>query len=578
MNQSQRKEGLTTCETAPFPNKEDLRQAFQFDKNSGLVSLEGERMLLFHASSLGALRNELIESLGWERAKGVLMRMGYQSGKEDARLARKIRPDATDYELFAVGPQLHTLEGIVCVEPIRIEVDIAAGEHHGECNWINSFEAEQHLSRYGLHTEPVCWNQIGYACGYSTELMGRPIIYKEVECAACGHSHCRIVGKPAEEWEDADQIMAYFDKGSVAETILSLKDEVRNLRNVIKKDVLPEDIIGDSPAMRETLDMLHKASQTNVTVLMLGETGVGKDTFARLAHNFDHSHEKPFVQVNCAALPFDLVEAELFGVEKGAYTGAEKSRPGRFERAHGGTLFLDEIGEMSLAVQAKLLRVLQTGEFERVGDTRTRKVKVRLIAATNQPLEERVAEGRFRADLYYRINVFPIYIPPLRDRKEDIPGLVEKFIGMFNSEYGKHVIGVEQAVLAQFQQYDWPGNIRELENIIERGVIMTDSGEAIAQAYLNLDVGGRVEPVNLHAVSNELRNDANSLGNTSSAEATLQAMLDQMQAEGMGLEELEQALLQQALDASQGNVTAASRLLDISPAKYRYRLQKNDKR
>ncbi len=577
MNETNRKLGQTACETAPFPNKEDLRQAFQFNQQSGLVSLEGERMLLFHASSLGALRNELIESLGWDRAKGVLMRMGYQSGKEDARLARKLRPEATDYELFAVGPQLHTLEGIVCVEPISLDLDIETGRHYGEFNWINSFEAEQHLKRYGIHTEAVCWNQVGYACGYSYELMGRAIIYKEVECAGCGHSHCRIVGKLAEDWDDADDMIAYLSKGSVAETIFTLKDEVRNLRNAIKKDILPEDIIGDSPAMRETLNMLSKASQTNVTVLMLGETGVGKDTFARLAHNFDQAHDKPFVQVNCAALPFDLVEAELFGVEKGAYTGAEKSRPGRFERAHGGTLFLDEIGEMSLGVQAKLLRVLQTGEFERVGDTRTRKVKVRLIAATNQPLEERVAEGKFRADLYYRINVFPIYIPPLRDRKEDILGLVEKFIGMFNSEYGKHVAGLEDTILAQLLAYDWPGNIRELENIIERGVIMTDSGKKIAQAYINLENTSTNVSDQPSANIRQFNPELVEKKTASPHQHSIQSVLDQMRDSGLGLEELEQKLLQSALDQAGGNVTAASRLLNITPAKYRYRIQKSDK-
>lgn len=546
-------------ETLPFPNLSDLKDAFQFDDESGRVWLEGQRMLLFHASALDALRNELIESLGIERAKGVLMRMGYQSGKEDAQLARKLRPSVSDYELYAVGPQLHTLEGIVRVEPIKLTLDIEAGEHYGEFNWINSFEAEQHLNNYGIHSEPVCWNQIGYACGYASELMGRPIIYKEVECVGCGHEHCRIIGKPAEEWEDAEQLTSYFLQGSVAETIFSLKDEVQNLRNAIKKDIQPQDIIGQSPAIRETLHMLEKASHTNVTVLMLGETGVGKDTFARLLHRINENSDKPFVQVNCSALPADLVEAELFGVEKGAYTGAEKSRPGRFERAHGGTLFLDEIGEMNIAVQAKLLRVLQTGEFERVGDTRTRKVKVRLITATNQPLEERVKQGLFRADLYYRINVFPIIIPPLRERKDDIRGLVDKFIGMFNAEYGKNVTGIDDAVFDQFQNYDWPGNIRELENIIERGVILTDNGNLIDTSYINLDPFG-----------------SSSLSETSKADvSTVDQILINMQDSGVGLEEIEQQLLDTALEQAGGNVTAASRALNISPAKYRYRIQKN---
>ncbi|MFK8068528.1 MAG: sigma 54-interacting transcriptional regulator [Gammaproteobacteria bacterium] len=550
-------------ESAPFPNLNDLKEAFQFDDASGCVWLEGQRMLLFHAAALDALRNELIESLGLDRAKGVLMRMGYQSGKQDAQLARKLRPGATDCELFAVGPQLHTLEGIVRVEPIKLTLDIEAGEHYGEFNWINSFEAEQHLNRYGIHSEPVCWNQIGYACGYSSELMGKPIIYKEVECVGCGQETCRIIGKPAEEWEDAEQLAAYFSQGSLAETLFNLKDEVQNLRNAIKKEVEPQDIIGQSPAIRETLHMLEKASNTNVTVLMLGETGVGKDTYARLLHRMNENSDKPFVQVNCSALPADLVEAELFGVEKGAYTGAEKSRPGRFERAHGGTLFLDEIGEMNIAVQAKLLRVLQTGEFERVGDTRTRKVKVRLITATNQPLEERVNQGLFRADLFYRINVFPINIPPLRERKEDIQGLVDRFVGMFNAEYGKNVMGIDESLFAQFQQYDWPGNIRELENIIERGVILTDNGKLIDTSYINLD------PI----VSSPDASTSIEKNTTSFTTAT--QILAAMQENEVGLEEIEQQLLDTALEQAEGNISAASRALNISSAKYRYRIQKN---
>jgi two-component system, NtrC family, response regulator HydG len=553
---------MSNNETTSFPKLDDLKQALQFDNESGCVWLKGERMLLFHAASLGALRNELIESLGWERAKGVLMRMGYQSGKVDAQLARKLRPDATDNELYAVGPQLHALEGIVRVEPIKLEVNMDAGKLFAEFYWDNSFEAEQHLNCYGVHPEPVCWNQIGYACGYSSELMGMPVIYKEVDCVGCGHDRCRIIGKPAEEWEDAEQLTAYFSQGSVAETIFNLKDEVQNLRNAIKKDIEPDDIIGKSEVMRETLYMLDKAAQTNVTVLMLGETGVGKDTYARLLHNRHDSNEKPFIQVNCAALPSELVEAELFGVEKGAYTGAEKSRPGRFERAHGGTLFLDEIAEMGLEVQAKLLRVLQTGEFERVGDTRTRKVNVRLIAATNQPLEEKVTQGLFRADLYYRINVFPIHVPPLRTRKDDIPGFINKFIGMFNAEYGKNVQGVEKEVLNKFYEYGWPGNIRELENIIERGVILTDSGDLISKAYFNL------EPCLIPSSTKSEPTESNS---------TVEQILENMKETGIGLEELEQQLLDTALQKSGGNVSAASRALNISCAKYRYRIQKKDK-
>ncbi len=541
-----------------LPSLEDLRQAIRFAPEEGSIWLNDQRMLLLHASAFNALRSELIDSLGLERAKGLLMRMGHQAGRNDAAMVTQLRPHATPMEAFAVGPQLHTLEGIVRVEPIRLEMDRATGSFFGEFLWLNSFEAQEHIRTHGIHSEPVCWSQIGYASGYTSAFMGKEIVYKEVECIGKGDKHCRIIGKPIGQWEDAERLRNYFSAESLAETLLQLSDKVQNLQQNIAPPASLKELVNASPAIAHTLDLLRKAAQTDVGVLFLGETGTGKDTYARILHSLGQRREAPFVSVNCAALPRDLVEAELFGVEKGAFTGAAHSRAGRFERAHGGTIFLDEIGEMDLDIQSKLLRVLQTGELERVGDTRTRKVDVRIIAATNVPLEERVAEGRFRADLFYRLNVFPIHIPPLRERKEDIPALTNKFVGKFNAKHGKSVTGVMKEVLDAFMEYDWPGNIRELENLIERGVILTENGQEIH--YDSVSTGLL------------LTSPASSPGGE--GQLSPEQLVELIQGEGLTLEQLEQDILEQALKAAGGNYSAAARLLGMTAPQYRYRMKK----
>jgi len=208
-------------------------------------------------------------------------------------------------------------------------------------------------------------------------------------------------------------------------------------------------------------------------VLLQGETGVGKGVYARFIHDHSKRIDKAFLQVNCAAIPSDLLESELFGYEKGAFTGAVRQKRGRFELADGGTLFLDEIGELPLALQAKLLRVLQSGDFERLGSEKTMKVDVRIIAATNRVLSDEVKSGNFREDLYYRLNVFPITMPPLRKRKEDIPDFIEYFTGLFQKRYEKNITGISKQTYSVLSNYNWPGNIRELQNVIERAVIST---------------------------------------------------------------------------------------------------------
>jgi transcriptional regulator with GAF, ATPase, and Fis domain len=237
-----------------------------------------------------------------------------------------------------------------------------------------------------------------------------------------------------------------------------------------------EGIVGASGSLREVLDLVRTVALTDSTVLIEGETGTGKELIARAIHNISPRRGQPFVKLNCAAIPFDLLESELFGHEKGAFTGAIAQKIGRFEMADKGTLFLDEIGDLPLALQPKLLRVLQEQEFERVGSGRTHRINVRLVAATHRDLAEMVRRNEFRSDLYYRLNVFPVVLPPLRERRGDIALLVSHFVEAFSRRMGKQINHVPEETLNAFTAYSWPGNVRELQNLIERAVIRSNNG------------------------------------------------------------------------------------------------------
>jgi DNA-binding NtrC family response regulator len=545
---------------------DELRARVHFCAETGQIWLHEHRMLLVHAEAQALLRKELIDSLGMDRARGLLTRMGYASGLRDAELARTRAETCSDLEAFMTGPQLHTLEGIVHVTPVKIELDRASGRFYGEFLWENSWEGQWHRHHYGIHHEPVCWTQIGYACGYTSAFMGRPILYKETECAGMGHPHCRIVGKPVEQWDDAAAHMRYFKPEAIADQLIELQTQVVQLRSTIAaRDKLPSELIGSAPAFTAACELLAHAAASQITVLLLGETGVGKEMFARALHAMGSRRERAFVAVNCAAIPNDLVESELFGVEKGAYTGALLTRAGRFERADGGSLFLDEIGELPLPTQSKLLRALQEGEIERLGDHRTRKVDVRIIAATNEDLRQRVKDGRFRSDLYYRLNAYQVPIPPLRERKQDISPLAKRFLEKYCAVHAKKLRGFTDKAKRALLSYPWPGNIRELQNMVERGVILAPSGTRIEVDQLfpacsaerarefGLDPHGGLE--------------AQPGGSTA---ALCEAVFNGV----MTLDQLESTLIETAVDKARGNLSAAARMLGLTRPQLAYRLKR----
>jgi formate hydrogenlyase transcriptional activator len=274
--------------------------------------------------------------------------------------------------------------------------------------------------------------------------------------------------------------------GAVA-TFRSVDDQDRNPRRF-------EQIIGSSPALESVLEQVEQVAPTDSTVLIQGETGTGKELIARAIHNLSARCGRPFIKLNCAAIPFDLLESELFGHEKGAFTGAIAQKVGRFELADKGTLFLDEVGDIPLPLQPKLLRVLQEQEFERLGSGRTHQVDVRLVAATHRNLVEMVKRNEFRSDLYYRLNVFPVPLPPLRERREDIPALVEHFVAIYARRMNKQIDRIPPGAMSALVSYQWPGNIRELQNFIERSIILT-SGNVLDPPLTSLKSGAVAESI-----------------------------------------------------------------------------------
>jgi len=359
-----------------------------------------------------------------------------------------------------------------------------------------------------------------------------------------------VLSKPL----DLDRLEAVLEK--VVERV-NLARENRALRQTLTSLPPFASIVGDSEPMRRAKELAAKVAPSRASVLLLGESGTGKEVFARAIHLASPRRDRAFVAVNCAALPETLVEAELFGHERGAFTGASIARPGRFEMADGGTLFLDEIGDIPLSVQVKLLRVLQEGTIERIGSTTSRTVDVRVIAATHRDLPALIREGRFREDLYYRLNVVAISLPPLRERPSDIPALVDHFLRKHSALAGRPVMGIEPDALEALRRWRFPGNVRELENLIERAIVLAD-GVALSR----MDFPEHIfepEPV----VSSE-RTEALVKG----ADPGMQGSLEEQVAR------LETTLIQAALKKTGGNKSAAARELGLTERAIRYKIRK----
>jgi len=480
------------------PDELKLLELLKADEETGVIRFKHRRMLIFDANALGLLRKELIETLGLERARRILTRFGYASGYRDALTSKELFHWQSDDDWFAAGPRLHTLEGIVRARLLRLQMDRSCGILEAEAEWLHSYEAEQHLKHIGHSDSPVCWTLTGYASGYTSAVFGSEVCCFEKECVGRGDARCLVEGRATtEQSEEMRALLEYHrpfnldaefqqllnelerrekELAAHEEKLKALESHVLYLQEAIKEEYNFEEMVGTSPAFRKVIHDVGKVACSDSTVLICGETGTGKELIARAIHARSLRHSRPLITVNCAALPAGLAESELFGHEKGAFTGAHQRKLGRFQLADGGTIFLDEVGELPLETQAKFLRVLQQGEFERVGGSQTIKVDARVLAATNQPLDQLVSEGKFRADLFYRLNVFPISLPPLRERREDIVLLTNYFAQKFRARLKKNISSIDSASLERLQDYAWPGNVRELEHLVERSVLLAEGG------------------------------------------------------------------------------------------------------
>ncbi|MEK8028850.1 sigma 54-interacting transcriptional regulator [Pseudaquabacterium rugosum] len=615
----------------PLPPTEALLARLRFDPHEGRIWLDEQRMLLLHNSSLGVFRRELIASLGLDQARGLIARIGYHSGANDAELAHRLRRGQAPTDALHIGPRLHMLEGVARVEQVRLELDEEQGRFLGEFRWHGCAEAEAHVQMCGLSTGPVCWQQTAYASGYVSRFMGRPVVFRELQCSGHGAPCCVILGRPAEDWDDAADDLRPLQADALGHGVSSAAWDGRapvpagTASALVASDAAA--LLGDSPVVgvsagfNAACHLVRRAAGTQATVLFLGESGVGKEVLAQALHRIGPRADGPFVAINCAAIPDELIESELFGVERGGYTGAQSARPGRFERAHGGTLFLDEIGILGWTAQGKLLRALQQREIERIGGTQTLKVDVRVVAATNLDLKQEVAAGRFREDLYYRLNVLPIRVPPLRERREDIPVFLNHFLRRFNARDGRRVAGFTARAIDALLAYRWPGNIRELENLVERGVVLASDDGAIDLPHLFLGdeqppegwLGwrrdgrlalthgpGRRPDAGADERAADPRGEGPGAGGVSATGEVgtggeegevgpdshplargVNRLLRAAQGHGpcagriepVALDDLEQALVRSAMAATGGNQSAAARLLGLSRSQLIYRLK-----
>lgn len=454
--------------------------ALRFDAERSVLELLGERALVIDTLALGFLRKELIRTFGYEVTRTLFTSWGYAQA---VRLAEALRslPWDTPSDWHSLGVRLVQLQGLLEVENIRPRAD-DPDPPFGESLWHNSFEAELHVAHLGLSDDPVCWFMTGLTTGHTTATTGRRMLAVETRCVGRGDAACHMVVRPEEEWGDAaEDYRRYYQTENMSkmlsEAAQRLADLVSDLGDRRPKQTrarweAPAGFVAESPSIRGVVDLARRAAQVDSTILVTGESGSGKELVAHLIHTESARAAGPFLAINCGALSGTLLESELFGHARGAFTGASRDRIGLLEAANGGTLFLDEVGELSLDTQVRLLRALQEREITRVGETQPRAINVRVVTATHRHLNERVAEGEFRQDLYYRLAVVEIHVPPLRERRDDILPLARLFLEETAERYGEDTPRLTPEVADQLLRYDWPGNVRELQNAMERAVVL----------------------------------------------------------------------------------------------------------
>ena len=480
----------------------DHKELLELDPEGGVIRYAGQRALLLDAVAMGILRQYLVDNFGLTAARAVLTQFGFAHGWRMAAAMQKEFKWANNEEWRRAGPRIHTLGGLFRIQPGSEDPLTKKG-----AMLLASYEAEQHLLHFGRSDSPVCWTICGLTSGYLSHTTGKEIYVLEDRCLGEGHAACHLLGRTREEWGDEHaEELAFFDSRRLKEcldvsltrvtgTLKAAEEKLRAHRRVLVRMVRDVDeplgIVAKSPKMQHVVDLARRVAKVDATVLITGESGVGKERIARLVHEESTRAAGPFIAINCGAITETLLESELFGHKRGAFTGATSDRPGLFEAANYGTLLLDEIGEVSAGMQVKLLRVLQEREIRRVGENKSRSVNVRVLAATNRDLAHGVADGAFRQDLYYRLKVVELHVPPLRDRRDDILPLARVLLADAADRMAREISGLAPSTADQLLRYEWPGNVRELENAMERAVALArgsrvdlaDLPEEIRQAF-----------------------------------------------------------------------------------------------
>ena len=480
----------------------DHKELLELDPDGGMIRFAGQRALLLDAVAMGLLRKYLVENFGLTAARTVLTQFGFAHGWRMAEAMQAEFKWDSDEDWRRAGTRIHALEGLFRVAP-GSEGPLASEG----VMLVASYEAEQHLLHFGRSDAPVCWTISGLTSGYISRSAGKEIYVLEDRCMGGGDAACRLIGRTREEWgaERADELR-FFERDHlkecldvslhrVTETLKAAERKLREHRRALVR-VAPDaeeplGLVTKSAAMWQLVDLARRVAKVDSTVLITGESGSGKERVARLVHDESTRATGPFIAVNCGAITETLLEGELFGHARGAFTGATHDRAGLFEAANNGTLLLDEVGEVSPGMQVKLLRVLQEREIRRVGENKNRRVDVRVVAATNRDLTHGVAGGSFRKDLYYRLKVVELRVPALRERRDDVLPLARVLLADAALRMKRKISGLAPGAADQLLRYEWPGNVRELENAMERAVALArgsrvdleDLPEEVRQAF-----------------------------------------------------------------------------------------------
>lgn len=528
---------------------EDLRpwEIFSLEPQTGFPLVGVSRVFILGASSLARLEEDLIRSVGWEKVSVIFYRFGYEAGLAMAMAVADIYEFESPEEWLRASSVMISRSGAAMVEFEDIDLDAENKNLRFRGKWKNSLGASNRHEELLNGENPFCTILAGIASGYASGVIGTEVMVKETSCTAGGNRYCSFEGRSMSEWglENTsvlgittvisldDEIDRLKEKFNRAKKDLALKnDELRRLRQHSMKPDKSSILVYRSAAMVQLILMSAKVAPTESTVLIQGESGVGKEVLARYIHDNSGRKEEPFLAINCAALPPNLLESELFGHKKGAFTGADKDKTGLFIEAGRGTLFLDEIAEMPMELQAKLLRALQEKEVRPVGGVENLKVKARVVAATNKDLRTMAARGLFREDLFYRLSVFPLTMPPLHQRRQDILILARHFL----SQLAPNHPGFSPEAVRLMETYMWPGNVRELQNWVEYAIVLAGD-ERISPDHL--------PPANL---------------------AGPQGLLSSLALDLPTRAELEARYTKLVLEHTGGNKSEAARILGVSPS------------